>query len=234
MYGNQQLVPGLAPVAEVRFQRTSHRRSPVRRSAIWATSLSPRPESVTRHRGARRHRAPGLPCEPTDRVRRFERRHDPLGDREELEPRDGFVVGGERVLGPACRRELGVLRTDTRIVEAGADRVRLEDLAVFVLEEQRPRTRGARRARRGSPMRRADRTPSRTHPLPRPPAAAEVSRKPANVPIAFEPPPTHATTRSGSVPRIARHCSRASSPTTRWNSRTIHGYGCGPTTDPMQ
>ena len=72
-------------------------------------------------------------------MRRFERRHDPFGDREELEARDGFVVGGERVLGPACRCELRVLGADARVVEAGTDRVRLEDLAVFVLEEQRTR-----------------------------------------------------------------------------------------------
>ena len=38
-------------------------------------------------------------------------------------------------------------------------------------------------------------------------AAASVSRNPANVPIAFDPPPTHATTTSGSAPpRISRHC----------------------------
>ena len=31
-----------------------------------------------------------------------------------------------------------------------------------------------------------------------------------------------------------RHCARASLPITRWNSRTIHGYGCGPMTEPRQ
>ena len=38
----------------------------------------------------------------------------------------------------------------------------------------------------------------------------------------------------GSAPVTARHCSRASSPITRWNWRTIHGYGCGPITEPRQ
>ena len=38
---------------------------------------------------------------------------------------------------PARRRELRVLRAHARVVEPGADRVRLEDLAVLVLEEER-------------------------------------------------------------------------------------------------
>ena len=49
------------------------------------------------------------------------------------------------------------------------------------------------------------------------------SAKPEKMPMALEPPPTQATTTSGSPPVRARHCSRASSPMTRWNSRTIHG-----------
>ena len=31
-----------------------------------------------------------------------------------------------------------------------------------------------------------------------------------------------------------RHCAAVSVPITRWNSRTIHGYGCGPMTEPRQ
>ncbi len=54
-----------------------------------------------------------------------------------------------------------------------------------------------------------------------------------NIPAAFEPPPTHATTASGSRPRRARHCSRVSLPMTDWKSRTIIGNGCGPTTLPI-
>ena len=58
---------------------------------------------------------------------------------------------------------------------------------------------------------------------------------PAKIPAALEPPPTAAVTTSGIPPsRIAAHWCRASSPTTRWNSRTIHGYGCGPITEPRQ
>jgi hypothetical protein len=54
------------------------------------------------------------------------------------------------------------------------------------------------------------------------------------MPIAFEPPPTHATIASGRRPSAAWICSRASIPITRWKSRTIVGYGCGPITEPMQ
>ena len=53
-------------------------------------------------------------------------------------------------------------------------------------------------------------------------------------PIAFEPPPTQATTASGSRPAMSWTCWRASTPMIRWKSRTIIGNGCGPPTEPMQ
>ena len=46
--------------------------------------------------------------------------------------------------------------------------------------------------------------------------------------------PTQATMASGSSPVMSRNCSRASSPTTCWKSRTIMGKGWGPNTEPMQ
>ena len=52
------------------------------------------------------------------------------------------------------------------------------------------------------------------------------------MPIALEPPPTQARTASGSRPSRSSTCSRASSPMTRWKSRTIAGNGCGPATVP--
>ena len=123
---------------------------------------------------------------------------------------------------------MGVLGTDARIVEPGRDGVGLEDLSLLVLQEcaahavEHPGD-----ARWSWPLRR---------PPPPPPApAAVVSANPAKIPAALDPPPAQATTTSGSPPsRSARHCSRASSPITRWNSRTIHGYGWGPMTEPRQ
>jgi len=53
-------------------------------------------------------------------------------------------------------------------------------------------------------------------------------------PIAFDPPPTQATSRSGSRPMTRRDCTRASSPITRWKSRTSIGYGWGPITEPSK
>ena len=113
------------------------------------------------HRRAARHRSPGLAGEPADRVRRLERGHDALGDRQQLEPGERLVVGGELVRGPARGRELRVLGPDARVVEAGADRVRLEDLAVFVLQEERAGAVQHARARPGSPTRRAGPTRAR-------------------------------------------------------------------------
>src|SRR3954471_280768 len=49
-----------------------------------------------------------------------------------------------------------------------------------------------------------------------------------NVPIALEPPPTQARTRSGSLPASSSTWARASSPITRCRSRTSAGEGAGP------
>ncbi len=75
---------------------------------------------------------------------------------------------------------------------------------------------------------------------PSPLASTPTSRTPssptngAKMPIAFDPPPTQATTASGvSDPVCSRSCARVSSPITRWRSRTIAGYGCGPIAEPM-
>jgi hypothetical protein len=54
------------------------------------------------------------------------------------------------------------------------------------------------------------------------------------MPIAFEPPPTHATTASGSLSSASRIWARASVPMTDCSSRTISGYGCGPTQEPIR
>ena len=77
---------------------------------------------------------------------------------------------------------------------------------------------------------------------PSPPASQPISRtcgsvssrKAWKMPMAFEPPPTQATTASGRRPTRSRVWARASSPMMRWKSRTIAGKGCGPATVPSK
>ncbi len=85
-------------------------------------------------------------------------------------------------------------------------------------------------------------TPGTPWPTAAPPAGSTPtsstlgsSTKPEKMPMALEPPPTQATTTSGSAAESGSSTGpRASSPITRWSSRTIHGYGCGPITEPRQ
>ena len=58
------------------------------------------------------------------------------------------------------------------------------------------------------------------------------SRKPEKMPMALLPPPTQASTWSGSLPSLSRNCSLASLPMTLWKCLTIEGKGWGPTTEP--
>ena len=51
--------------------------------------------------------------------------------------------------------------------------------------------------------------------------------------MAFDPPPTQATTVPGRAPVSVSICSRDSTPMTDWKSATISGYGAGPTAEPM-
>ena len=75
--------------------------------------------------------------------------------------------------------------------------------------------------------------------MPSPPASKPYSRTCSNgtnawkMPIALEPPPTHAHTASGRAPISDMSWARASSPMIRWKLRTISGKGCGPVTVPM-
>ena len=74
---------------------------------------------------------------------------------------------------------------------------------------------------------------------PSPAASTPTSSTPAsstngtNMPIAFEPPPTQAITRAGRRPQRSSSWARASSPITRWRSRTSAGNGAGPTHEPI-
>ena len=66
------------------------------------------------------------------------------------------------------------------------------------------------------------------------PHVGVVEERRGRCPIALEPPPTQATTASGSRPVRSSTCARASSPMMRWKSRTIAGNGCGPATVPSR
>ncbi len=87
--------------------------------------------------------APGplrrLAQDPRDGVRRLEGRDDPLLLREGVERGERLVVGDALVARPPERGEVRVLGADGRVVEAGRDGVRREDLPVLVGEEERPR-----------------------------------------------------------------------------------------------
>src|SRR3954451_20507827 len=72
--------------------------------------------------------APDLPGQVPERVGRLERGDDPLGPAQHLEALERLVVAGRSVGRPARGRQRGVLGPDARVVEAGADRVGLEDL----------------------------------------------------------------------------------------------------------
>src|SRR5690242_10701182 len=74
-----------------------------------------------------------------ERVRRLERRDDPLGAGELAEGGEGLVVGRTEILRSADVPKVRVLRPDAWIVEARGDRVGVGDLAVGVGEDRRAR-----------------------------------------------------------------------------------------------
>ena len=69
------------------------------------------------------------------RMRRLQRRNDALGPRAKLERRQRLLVGRRHVLDAADIMQPGMLRPDARIIQPGADRVRLDDLPVIVLQQ---------------------------------------------------------------------------------------------------
>jgi hypothetical protein len=112
--------------------------------------------------------------------------------------------------------------------------VRRQDLPVVVDEHDRAGAVEDRLAPLGDG--RAD----RPLPTPAPAASTPMSRTPstgihsANDPMAFEPPPTQATTASGMPPAASANCWVDSTEMTFWSSRTMVGKGCGPIADPMR
>ena len=79
------------------------------------------------------------PRQDGDGVGGLERRQDALGGGAQAHAGHGLVIGGRRELDPAGDAQRGDLRADPRVVEPGAQRVGLDDLAVAVLEHERAR-----------------------------------------------------------------------------------------------
>src|SRR6266853_3113047 len=88
-----------------------------------------------------------------ERVRGLERRNDALEAAQVVERGDGLSVVDGDVLSPAGVLEPGVLGAHTRVIKPRRDRMRLYDLAVFVLKQigaismQHPRPASAQRGR---------------------------------------------------------------------------------------
>src|SRR5712692_6606100 len=82
---------------------------------------------------------PGDHARLVQRVRRLERRHDAFEPGAELERGDRVLVPDRDVVHALEITQEGVLGTYPGIVEPGRDRVRVEDLAVAVLQEVRVR-----------------------------------------------------------------------------------------------
>ena len=170
-----------------------------------------------------------------DRVRRLERRQDAFEPRQRLEALERLGVGDVRVLGAARGRAATRARGRRR-----RSRARPRSSASARCCPPRPAARtcacpAARRCcRRRSAPRAAPARSARRRPRRRSAARSRSSTKPSKMPIALLPPPTQATTTSGSRPACSSICRRASRPITDWNSRTISGYGCGPSAEPSR
>jgi hypothetical protein len=69
---------------------------------------------------------------------RFERRDDAFETAQVVKGLQRLGVVDADVLGAAAILEPGVLRANARIIEAGRNRMRLDDLAVFILQQIGP------------------------------------------------------------------------------------------------
>ena len=188
--------PGLRPVPEV--SRSNH-------LMAVSTSLSPRPDRLTRISG-------GVPSAPErqppaeleragQRVRRLDGRHDALGPGQQGERLHRLGVGDRPRSGPAGRRPARSARARHR---GSPDRPR----SSATPGSGRPRPAARRSACRAAPRptrrrwwRRAGRSPPRRRrPRSRTGRPRRRGMKSAKMPSALEPPPTQAATASGSRP----------------------------------
>ena len=70
-----------------------------------------------------------------ERVARLERRNDAFEAAQIVERLERLVIGHRDVFGAATVLEPGVLGTHAGIIETGGNRVRLDDLAVLILQQ---------------------------------------------------------------------------------------------------
>ncbi len=168
-----------------------------------------------------------------DGVRRLERRQDPLGPgRRPSSPRS---PRGPSPCPPPCGRPR---RAPPAAARRPGSRGRPTRLCASTTWPSRSWSISEREPWRMPGVPPAIAAAWRPVAMPSPAASATARRTDgspmnrASSPIAFEPPPTQASARSGSRPSTARSWAAASSPMRRWRSRTIVGYGCGPIAEP--
>ena len=164
-------------------------------------SLSPRPDTLTTMIGAGAA-APRATSGRAAMAWALSSAHRMPSVRRQLRQRvQRLGVGDRQVARPPGVLQVRVLGADARVVEAGGDRVRLGDLALVVAQHVATARRAGRRPGPGSAWPRGGRSR-----CPRPPprrrqiATWASGTKAWNRPMAFEPPPTQATTASGSRP----------------------------------
>ena len=158
---------------------------------------------------------------------RLERGDDALGAAEELERVEHLGVGDRVVLGPLDLGEVGVLGSEAGVVETGRDRLGLEHLPHLVLHEVRLHPVHDRR----------DAVPGRG-------AAGGLGADQADRRVVGESGEqaggVRATTDAGdgdigqAAGQLVAPGLWPRSPMISWKVRTIHGYGCGPITEPRQ
>ena len=101
-----------------------------------ARSLSPRPDSVIR---SRLPAAPGLASTQATACAGSSAGRIPSSSATRRKAARASVVRDRHVADPPAVAQVGVLGADARVVEAGRDRVRLQDLPLLVLEHGRQR-----------------------------------------------------------------------------------------------
>ena len=132
--GHHALAACLAQRFESLLQPGGHCAPPSLSFATVSTSLSPRPDRFTMINPSfaklfRQLHGVG------DGVRGLQRGNDSLASREQIECLQRFGVIGRDVLGASQFAQMGVLRTDGRVIETGADRMGRCDLAVVILQD---------------------------------------------------------------------------------------------------